>query len=96
MLPDSLGPEAAFFVTGMISLWVIVDPPGNIFAFLALSAGYAQEASRALARRACTFAFLILTVFIFLGRLVLGFLASVCLLSRLPAASSCCASPLTC
>jgi multiple antibiotic resistance protein len=73
MLPDSLGPEAAFFVTGLISLWVIVDPPGNLFAFLALSAGYSREASRALARRACIFAFLILTVFIFLGRLVLSF-----------------------
>jgi multiple antibiotic resistance protein len=63
----------ALFITSLVSLLVIVDPPGNIFSYLALSSGYSPEASRALARRACLFALGILTVFIFAGRLILHF-----------------------
>ena len=63
----------ALFITSLVSLLVIVDPPGNIFSYLALSSGYSPEASRSLARRACIFAMAILTVFIFAGRLILHF-----------------------
>ncbi|MBM4285119.1 MAG: NAAT family transporter [Deltaproteobacteria bacterium] len=68
-----LGHPTALFVTALVSLWVVVDPTGNIFAFLALSSGCGPAEARALARRACTFSFLILAAFVFLGRLVLGF-----------------------
>jgi multiple antibiotic resistance protein len=60
------------FITSLVSLLVIVDPLGNIFSFLALSSGCSPDAARALARRACVYAFVILTAFIFAGRLVLN------------------------
>jgi multiple antibiotic resistance protein len=63
----------SFFITSFISLFVIIDPTGNIFAFLALSSGVGQGQARALAGRACLFAFVILTFFVALGRLVLTF-----------------------
>jgi|WetSurMetagenome_2_1015567.scaffolds.fasta_scaffold189417_2 multiple antibiotic resistance protein len=63
----------SFFVTSFISLFVIVDPTGNIFSYLTLSAGVAPGKARALAGRACLFAFLILAFFVTLGRLVLTF-----------------------
>jgi multiple antibiotic resistance protein len=64
---------AAFFITCLVSLLVIVDPPGNIFSYLALSASCSPEAARALARRACLYAFAILAMFVFAGRLILHF-----------------------
>jgi multiple antibiotic resistance protein len=73
MLADFPDTTLAFFVTSFISLFVIVDPTGNIFPYLALSAGVAPGKARALAGRACLFAFLILAFFVTLGRLVLTF-----------------------
>jgi multiple antibiotic resistance protein len=70
---EDLSQSLTFFVTSLISLVVIVDPPGNIFSYLALSSGHSREASRALALRACLYAFGILLVFIFVGRLILHF-----------------------
>jgi MarC family membrane protein len=63
----------SFFITSFISLFVIIDPTGNIFPFLALSSGVGPGKARALAGRACLFAFIILTFFVALGRLVLTF-----------------------
>jgi multiple antibiotic resistance protein len=63
----------SFFITSFISLFVIIDPTGNIFPFLALSSGVGQGQARALAGRACLFAFVIMTFFVALGRLVLTF-----------------------
>ena len=68
--PDS---TLSFFITSFISLFVIIDPTGNIFSFLALSSGIEPGKARALAGRACLFAFVILTFFVALGRLVLTF-----------------------
>lgn len=73
MYPDVLGSSGAFFITSLISLFVIVDPPGNVFSYLALSGGAASPAARQLARRASLYAFLILALFIFIGRLILKF-----------------------
>ncbi len=73
MVLEAVGQHAAFFFTNLVPLLVIIDPPGNVFPYLALSAGQSPEASRALARRACLYAFAILTVFIFAGRLILHF-----------------------
>ncbi len=63
----------SFFVTSFISLFVIVDPTGNILPFLALCSGLAPGTARALAWRACLYGFVILVFFVTLGRLVLTF-----------------------
>ncbi|MDP3182107.1 MAG: MarC family protein [Desulfobaccales bacterium] len=73
MYPDVLGSSGAFFITSLISLFVIVDPTGNVFSYLALSGGSASPAARQLAWRAPLYAFLILALFIFTGRLILKF-----------------------
>ena len=64
----------SFFITSFISLFVIVDPAGNIFPYLALSAGIPSGEARTMAGRACFYGFLILTFFVTLGRLMLMFL----------------------
>jgi small neutral amino acid transporter SnatA (MarC family) len=43
----------SFFITSIVSLFVIVDPTGNIFPYLSLSSGVAPGQARALAWRAC-------------------------------------------
>jgi multiple antibiotic resistance protein len=73
MFPEFSDHATHLFITSLISLWVIVDPPGNILAFLTLSAGCPLEVCRDLARRACLFSFLILAAFIAAGRLILAF-----------------------
>jgi multiple antibiotic resistance protein len=74
MFSDFGGPNTlGFFITSLISLFIIIDPPGNIFSFLALSVGYSPEAARKLALRACLYAFIILALFVFLGRFILIF-----------------------
>lgn len=74
MAPEFLDSRGAFFITSLISLFVIIDPPGNVFAYLALSAGYSPKAARGLARRACLYSFTILALFVILGRNILSFL----------------------
>jgi multiple antibiotic resistance protein len=73
MEPGFLNVHGVFLVTGLISLFIIIDPPGNIFSYLTLSAGLAPAAARGLAWRACFYAFLILALFIVVGRLILQF-----------------------
>ncbi|MFW6127378.1 MAG: MarC family protein [Thermodesulfobacteriota bacterium] len=63
----------SFFITSLVSLFVIVDPTGNVFPYLSLSCGVAPGQARALAGRACLYSFAILTFFVILGRLVLKF-----------------------
>jgi multiple antibiotic resistance protein len=69
-----LSPAGAFLITSLISLFIIIDPPGNIFPFLALSAAYTPTAARSLARQACLYAFLILALVVVAGRIILKFL----------------------
>jgi multiple antibiotic resistance protein len=73
MGPGFLGPHGAFLITSLISLFIIIDPPGNLFPYLALSAGLAPDTARRLAWQACLYAFLILALFIVVGRLILQF-----------------------
>jgi multiple antibiotic resistance protein len=73
MLAGFADTTLAFFITSFISLFVIVDPTGNIFPYLALSAGVGPGKARALAGRACLCGFFILAFFVTLGRLVLTF-----------------------
>jgi len=74
MMLDSLfNTTLTFFITSLVSLFVIVDPTGNVFPYLSLSSGVAPGQARALAARACLYSFVILTFFVVLGRLVLKF-----------------------
>ena len=70
---DFLGAHGAFLVTSLISLFIIIDPAGNIFPYLSLSAGFAPATARGLAWRACLYAFLILALFVGVGRILLQF-----------------------
>jgi len=70
MMPDVVfNTTLSFFITSIVSLFVIVDPTGNIFPYLSLSSGVAPGKARALAGRACLYSVLILTCFVGLGRL---------------------------
>jgi len=73
MLDGFFNTNLSFFITSLVSLFVIVDPTGNIFPYLSLSSGVASGKARALAGRACVYSFFILTFFVALGRLVLQF-----------------------
>jgi multiple antibiotic resistance protein len=73
MEPGFLDAHGAFLITSLVSLFIIIDPPGNIFPYLALSAGLAPAPARTLAWQACLTAFLILTLFIVVGRLILQY-----------------------
>ena len=72
MYPEFFSNTTSFFITALISLFVIIDPPGNVFPYLALSSA-ARPPTRGLARQACLYAFLILALFIVIGRLILNF-----------------------
>ncbi|MBM4273527.1 MAG: MarC family protein [Deltaproteobacteria bacterium] len=73
MFPANLGDLGHFFITSLISLFVIIDPSGNILPYLALSGGLSPRETRGLAFRACLYAFIILVSFIVAGRLILNF-----------------------
>lgn len=73
MMTKIITSEATFFITALISLFVIIDPPGNLFPYLAFSAELPRPAARGLAWRSCFYAFLVLTLSAFVGRLVLRF-----------------------
>jgi multiple antibiotic resistance protein len=73
MLPVFFGSALSFFITALISLFVIIDPTGNIFPYLALSQATAPPGRSSLARQACLYTFLILSLFIFIGRVFLKF-----------------------
>jgi multiple antibiotic resistance protein len=68
-----LGPPGAFLLTCLVSLFIIIDPLGNIFPYLALSEELTPAGARGLAWRACLYAFLILGLFVGLGRIILHF-----------------------
>jgi multiple antibiotic resistance protein len=70
---DFLGASEAFFVTSLISLFVIIDPGGNIFPYLALSSDLSPKEARDLAWRACVFSLAILVVFTLIGRSIIEF-----------------------
>jgi len=67
-------PVGSFFVTSLISLFIIVDPPGNIFAYLTLSGAFTPATARSLAWQACLYAFLILTLVLLVGNVILHYL----------------------
>jgi multiple antibiotic resistance protein len=73
MIHEYLIPIWPFFITSLVSFFVIIDPTGNIFAFLALAAGAPAAATRHLAGRACFYSFVILALFALVGRFIIDF-----------------------
>lgn len=73
MVHDFLGPIWPVFITSLVSLFVILDPLGNIFPYLALTADRPPAAARRVAGKACAYSFLILAVFALAGRFIIDF-----------------------
>jgi len=74
MVHEIIGPLWSFFITSLISLFIIIDPLGNLFPYLSLSADFSPQAARGLAGRACFFSFVILALFVIAGRFIIRFL----------------------
>lgn len=66
--------ETAFLITAFATLFVVIDPPGLIPMFIALTPGMTAERRRVIGLRACIIAVGILTLFGLLGEAVLGFI----------------------
>lgn len=66
--------DSAFLITAFATLFVVIDPPGLIPMFIALTPGMTAERRRVIGLRACLIAVLILTLFGLLGEAVLGFI----------------------
>jgi multiple antibiotic resistance protein len=56
-------------------IFALIDPPGYLPLFLAMTAQDSEEGRRRILRRACTAAFVVLFVFTFLGNYLLQFFA---------------------
>lgn len=67
-------PDSAFLITAFATLFVVIDPPGLVPMFIALTTGMNAEKRRAMARRACIIATVILLLFGLAGETVLGFI----------------------
>ncbi len=66
--------ETAFLITAFATLFVVIDPPGLIPMFIALTPGMPAAKRREIGLRACLIAIGILTLFGLLGEAVLGFI----------------------
>lgn len=66
-------PETAFLITAFATLFVVVDPPGLVPLFIALTQGMSPERRRAMAGRACLIAAGLLLVFGLAGESILTF-----------------------
>lgn len=67
-------PESAFLITAFVTLFVVIDPPGLIPMFIALTQGMGAAQRRAIGLRACFIAVILLTLFGLFGEAVLGFI----------------------
>ncbi len=66
--------DSAFLVTAFATLFVVIDPPGLVPLFIALTRGMSVERRRAMALRACLIAALLLLMFGLAGEAILGFI----------------------
>lgn len=66
--------DTAFLITAFVTLFVVMDPPGLVPLFIALTQGMDPAYRRALARRAVIIAGALLTMFGFFGELILDFI----------------------
>jgi multiple antibiotic resistance protein len=67
-------PETAFLITAFATLFVVIDPPGLVPLFIALTRGMGPEKRRAMARRACIIAGVLLLLFGVAGEAILEFI----------------------
>jgi len=67
-------PETAFLITAFATLFVVIDPPGLVPMFIALTQNMDAQKRYAMARRACIIAFSLLTLFGLFGESILGFI----------------------
>jgi multiple antibiotic resistance protein len=65
--------ETPFLITAFVTLFVVIDPPGLIPLFIALTTGMTEQHRRAIGLRACVIAAILLTMFGLFGEAVLGF-----------------------
>ncbi|CUH53615.1 MarC family protein [Shimia sp. R11_0] len=64
--------DSAAFITAFVTLFVIIDPIGLFPIYVSLTQGVPAQQRRMIAIRACVTAFIILSVFAFLGEAVLN------------------------
>lgn len=67
-------PTTPFLITTAATLFVVIDPPGLVPLFIALTQGMDSAHRRRLALRACLIAFAILLSFGIAGESILGFI----------------------
>ena len=63
-----------FLITAFATLFVVIDPPGLVPLFIALTTGMDTAHRRRLAQRACIIAAVLLTLFGLFGEALLGFI----------------------
>lgn len=66
--------ESAFLITAFATLFVVIDPPGLVPLFIALTQGMGAQQRRRMALRGCLVAAGLLTVFGLAGEAVLAFI----------------------
>ncbi len=66
--------ETSFLITTFATLFVVIDPPGLVPLFIALTRGMDAERRRAMALRACIIAACLLLLFGIAGESILGFI----------------------
>ncbi len=66
--------DSAFLITAFATMFVVIDPPGLIPMFIALTPGMSNAHRRAIGFRACIIAIALLTVFGLTGEAVLNFI----------------------
>ncbi|MEY4698247.1 MAG: hypothetical protein RIT14_2675 [Pseudomonadota bacterium] len=66
--------ETAFLITAFATLFVVIDPPGLVPLFIALTQGMDADHRRRLALRACLIAAVLLTLFALAGEQLLAFI----------------------
>jgi multiple antibiotic resistance protein len=66
--------ETSFLITAFATLFVVIDPPGIVPLFIALTRGMGPERRRAMALRGCLIASGLLIVFGLAGESILGFI----------------------
>ena len=63
-----------FLITAFATLFVVIDPPGLVPLFIALTRGMSADRRRAMALRACIIASVLLLMFGLFGESILGFI----------------------
>jgi len=63
----------SFFFTALTTLFIIVDPPGNIPTFIALTEGLEKDLIDRISKKATLIASIILIVFVFAGWAIMDF-----------------------